>query len=96
MKIKVNLSKETVSIKGLTPLEFSVIENLLSHVRLGQGAYDGGASDVAFDFAEALEGAALDLDALDMPEVTVSAVPSEEVDGVCIVIDGPTLEVFAD
>ena len=95
MKIKVNLSKETISIKNLTPLEFSVIECLLSHVRLGQN-YDGGASEVPFDFSEAIDAVAEDLSALDMPEVTVCAVPSDESESVSIMIDGPTLEVFAE
>lgn len=96
MKIKVNLSKETVSIKGLTPLEFSVIESLLSHVRLGQGPHDGGASDVAFDFAEALEDSANDLDSLNMPDVSILAMPSEENEDLVVSIVSPTIEVYVD
>lgn len=96
MKIKVNPTKETISIKGLTALEFSVIEVFMNHTRLGQGLYDGGASDAAFAFAEAVEQAAAELSYFDMPEVMLVAVPSEEVDGVTLAIDSPTLEVYVD
>jgi hypothetical protein len=95
MKIKVNLSKETISIKGLTPLEFSVIEALLNHVRMGQD-YDGGASEVPFDFSIAIDEVAEDLSALNMPEVTVCAVPSEESNSISIMLCDPTLELHAE
>lgn len=96
MKIKVNQAKETISIKGLTPLEFAVIESFMSHTRMGQEAYDGGASAVPFAFAQAIEEAADDLLELDIREVVLCAVPSEEVEGITIVLDAPTLEVYAD
>ena len=96
MKIKVNLSKETISLKGLTPLEFSVIEALLNHTRMGMEQYDGGASAVPFTFAHAVEDATEDLSTLDMPDVSVCAMPSDEIEGLSVLIDAPTLEVYVD
>ena len=96
MKIKVNKDKQTVSIKGLSTLEFSVIEALLNHVRLGQEAYDGGASKVPFDFSQAVEKAFEDLIDLDLEVVEIVAVPSEEVDNLALSIAQPTLELYVD
>ena len=96
MKIKVNPNKETISIKGMTPMEFSVIETLLSHVRLGQSPYDNGASDAAYEFLAAVEAAAMDLDVLDMHDVSVSAGPGDEVDGTIVILEDPILEVYAN
>lgn len=93
MKIKVNTEKETISIKGLTPVEFSVIEALLSHVRMGQ-TEDGGASEVPFTFFNEVERNADELEALDIPEVGLSATVSESDTGsVDATIPDPTLEV---
>jgi len=52
MKIKVNQEKQTVSLKGLTPVQFALIEQLLAHVRLGDGTY---ASEAAFEILTAIE-----------------------------------------
>ena len=95
MKIKVNLSKNTISIKNLSTVEFAVIEGLLSHVRLGQ-MYDGGASDVPFQFYEAMELAAEELEAMTLPVVSVCTMPSEEVESVSILISDPVIEVYAE
>ena len=96
MKIKVNQDKQTVTIKGLSTLEFSVIEALLNHVRMGQEQWDGGASAVPFEFSRALEEAAEELSYLDLEEISVVAVPSEEVEGLSLIIDAPTIEVYVE
>jgi hypothetical protein len=96
MKIKVNEDKQTISIKGLSILEFSVIETLLNHVRMGQEKWDGGASAVPFAFSQAVEEAFDGLVSLELPVVELSAVPSEEIEDLTIVISSPTLEVYVD
>ena len=94
MKIKVNLDKDTVSIKGMTPLQFAVIETIMSHVRLGQSPYDGGASDAVYDFLNAVAEAQEQLDEMVLPEIDFCAAPSEEIEGTCVMLDSPTLEVY--
>lgn len=96
MKIKVNQIRETVSIKGLTPFEFAVINELLNHVRLGQEDFDGGASKVPFDFSVACDAVLEELAELDLPNIAVIAVPSDENDSVSVVLDSPTIEVYAE
>lgn len=93
MKIKVNLDNETVSIKGITPLEFGVFEALMSHVRMGAG----DASDTAFTFFEAVEKSADSLDVLDVPSVSVSAMESDGAhENISVTINEPTIEVYVD
>jgi hypothetical protein len=87
MKIKVNLEKETVSIKGLTPVQFGLIEALLSHVRLGDGTE---ASEAAFEILSAIEDAD-DLDFFEHVEVSVGATTDGHVEGLDLYLDGPTL-----
>ena len=96
MKIKVNQDKNTVSIKNLSTLEFSVIEALLNHVRMGQEQWDGGASKVPFEFSKAVEEAFDDLVALELEVVEVVAVPSEEHEDVTVMLSSPTIEVYVD
>lgn len=86
MKIKYNEDKDTYAVKGLTPYELAVINTLLSHVRLGQGE----ASEVAFDFTSEFD----ELDFNTFPSVTVIASPSEELDGVTVILDSPVLDVY--
>ena len=95
MKIKVNLIRETISIKGLTATQFAVINELLNHVRLGQ-SYDGGASQVPFDFSEACDEVLEELEAMGLPVVSVSAVPSDENESVCVILCDPTLELHVE
>ena len=96
MKIKVNKDKNTISLKGLSLLEFSVIEALLNHVRMGQEQWDGGASKVPFDFSMAVEEVFEDLVGLDLQSVSVAAVPSDEPENLTIIIEEPTIEVYVD
>lgn len=51
MKIKFNTDKQTFSLKGLTPMQYSLIIALLERVRLGGGA----ASKAAFGILSAEE-----------------------------------------
>jgi hypothetical protein len=87
MKIKVNLEKETVSIKGLTPVQFALIETLLSHVRLGDYT---DASDAAFEILNAIEKEE-DLDFIEKVEISLGATTDGHVDGLDLWLDGPTL-----
>lgn len=87
MKIKVNLDKETVSLKGLTPMQFSLIEQLLSHVRLGDGTE---ASEAAFELLNAIE-AAEDLDFIEKIEISIGATTDGHVEGLDLWMDSPTL-----
>lgn len=89
MKIKVNLDKETVSIKGLTPVQFSLIETLLAHVRLGD---DTEASDAAFEILQAID-ATEDLDFVERIDIGLGATTDGNFDGVVLWMDGPTLVV---
>ena len=87
MKIKVNLEKETVSIKGLTPAQFALIETLLSHVRLGDGTE---ASEAAFDILNALD-ACEDLEFIEPIEMSLGATTDGHIEGVDLWLDSPTL-----
>jgi len=87
MKIKVNLEKETISIKGLTPLQFSLIEALLSHVRLGDST---NASEAAFEILNAIEQAE-DLDFIEQVEIDIGATTDGQIDGLELWMTTPTL-----
>ena len=93
MKIKYNENKNTVSIKNMTSMQFAVLNKLMSHVRLGQGLYDGGASDAVFEFLEAIESMP---EALNLPDISLASTTSEKVEGVCIILEEPTLEVYVN
>jgi hypothetical protein len=87
MKIKVNLENETVSIKGLTPVQFALIETLVSHVRLGDGTE---ASDAAFKILKAIEQEE-DLDFIEKVEISLGATTDDLVECLELWLDGPTL-----
>ena len=88
MKIKYNEDKDTYTVKGLTTFELSVINTLLSHVRLGQGE----ASDVAFNFTEAFD----QLEFNTFPDVVVYANPAEELDTSTVLLESPVLDIYVN
>lgn len=92
MKIKVNAEKQTVSLKGLTTLQFAVIEQLLLSVRLGDAT---AASDAAFEVLNAIERCEA-LDTIDLPTVEVSATTNGDIDDCEVWMTSPTLVVSSD
>jgi hypothetical protein len=86
MKIKVNVEKQTVSLKGLTPMQFGLIEQLLMQVCLGTGTE---ASEAAFEVLEAIE-CCEELEFIEPTDIQIIAT-TEEAEGVTIEIDDPTL-----
>ena len=89
MKVKVNQEKETVSIKGLTPMQFALIETLLLHVRLGDCTE---ASEAAFEILMAIEQAD-NIDTIDKIDISVDATTNRQIEGLELYLDAPTLVV---
>lgn len=87
MKIKVKMEKQLVTIKNLTAMQFSLIESLVSHVRLGDATE---ASSAAFEILQAI-GQCEDLDFVETVEMEVGATTDGHTDGIEVWLDGPTL-----
>lgn len=87
MKIKVNEDTNTVSIKGLTSIQFGLIEALLSHVRLGDGT---AASEAAFEMLNAFEQCE-DLDDIDRVSIDIGATTDGNADDIELWLNSPTL-----
>lgn len=87
MKVKANIENQTVSIKGMTPVQAALIEQLLSHVRLGD---DTEASGAAFELLNAFEQCE-DLDAIESVDIQLCATTDDQYDDVSVWLTSPTL-----
>lgn len=89
MKVKANIAKQTVSIKGMTLVQAALIESLLSHTRLGDGT---AASEAALELRKAFALCG-ELDAFETVKIEVCATTDDHCDNVDVFLASPMLIV---
>lgn len=87
MKVKANIENQTVSIKGMTPVQAALIEQLLSHVRLGDNTE---VSDAAYELLSAFERCD-DLGLIKSVDIQLCATTDDQYEDVSVWLTSPTL-----
>lgn len=90
MKIKTNLDNNTITLKGLTPVQFQLLHTLVSHVRLGDDGNE--VREAAFEFLVDAAAQEHKLEIFYLPEIKLHA--SHDTEEAYVEFADPTIELY--